>query len=122
MDGYDWMRVIHLLAMAFFVGGQLLLVATIVPVLRGHAQMKLVARRYGWGSLIAIFISLVTGMVMGLEYDSFDEPAMSAKMGVLIVVSGLIVLHMRRPEAHWVQGLVFVGSLALVVLGVTLSH
>ena len=122
MDGYDWMRVIHLLAMAFFVGGQLLLVTTIVPVLRGREQMKLVARRYGTGSLVAIFVALVTGMVMGIEYGSFDEPAMHAKLGLLVVVAGLIFFHMRRPTAHWVQGLVFLGSLALVVLGVVLAH
>lgn len=122
MDGYDLMRAIHLLAMAFFVGGQLLLVATIVPVLRGQDAMKLVARRYGMGSLVAIFIALVTGMIMGIEYGSFDEPAMHAKLGILVLVAGLILFHMQRPTAHWVQGLIFLGSLALVVLGVVLAH
>jgi len=62
---------LHLVAMAFFVGGQLFLAAVVVPSM-GAAQTR---------------------------------PA-----------------HMRRPQLHALEGLIFVGSLAIVWLGVTLAH
>jgi hypothetical protein len=34
----------------------------------------------------------------------------------------LVVVHMRRPGDHWMEGLIFVGSLAVVWLGVALAH
>ena len=51
---------IHLIAMAFFVGGQLFMAAAVVPVLRGDETGKLqqVARRFGYGTLISIGVSL----------------------------------------------------------------
>ena len=48
---------LHLLAMAFFVGGQLFLVAAVVPALRGSEDrepMRAIARRFGQGSLVAL--------------------------------------------------------------------
>ena len=45
-------RALHLLAMAFFVGGQLLLVLAVVPVERqrpDRERLRAVARRFGWG-------------------------------------------------------------------------
>jgi hypothetical protein len=41
----------------------------------------------------------------------------------LVAVAGLLILwHMRRPEQHWIEGAVFLVSLAIVWLGVALSH
>jgi hypothetical protein len=33
-----------------------------------------------------------------------------------------VLWHMRRPRQHWIEGLVFVVSLAIVWLGVALAH
>src|SRR4051794_18350993 len=55
---------LHLLAMAFFVGGQLVLAAVVVPVLRGaedRAPLRAAARRFGAGTLVAIAVLVVTG-------------------------------------------------------------
>ena len=41
----------------------------------------------------------------------------------LVAIAGLLILvHMRRPQQHWLEGLVFAVSLAIVWLGVALSH
>lgn len=72
MSGHDfWQAVLylHLLAMAFFVGGQLVFGIAVVPILRGdpdpgHARMRAVARRFGYGSLVALGVLLVTGWAM----------------------------------------------------------
>ena len=55
-DAWTLIRFLHVLAMAFFVGGQILLVAAVVPVLRGgdESVMRAVARRFGIGSAGAL--------------------------------------------------------------------
>ena len=53
------LRYLHLLAMAFFVGGQMFLVAAVVPSLRDdddRRRLRAIARRFGWGTLAAIVI------------------------------------------------------------------
>jgi putative copper export protein len=45
---------LHLLSMAFFVGGQLVFGAAVVPLLRGDGdreKLRAIARRFGFGSL-----------------------------------------------------------------------
>jgi glycerol kinase len=44
------------------------------------------------------------------------------KLAFVAVVAGLIVWHMRRPEVHALEGAIFLGSLAIVWLGVALAH
>ena len=39
-----------------------------------------------------------------------------------LVAGALVLWHMRRPQQHWIEGLVFVVSLAIVWLGVALAH
>ena len=54
-----FVRYLHLLAMAFFVGGQLFLVAAVVPSLRDdddRERLRAIARQFGWGTLAAIGI------------------------------------------------------------------
>jgi uncharacterized membrane protein len=49
-----FVRYLHLLAMAFFVGGQLFLVAAVVPSLGAdddRDRLRAIARRFGWGTL-----------------------------------------------------------------------
>ena len=37
-------------------------------------------------------------------------------------VAGLTVWHIRRPDLHALEGAIFIGSLAIVWLGVSLAH
>ena len=117
-------RALHLLAMAFFVGGQLMLVAVVVPVLRGgdRAPLRAAARRFAAGSAVALAVLAVTGGLMAAEYDRWEDGVLHLKLGLVIAVIGLIAAHARRPTWHALEGLVFLASLAIVYLGVMIAH
>lgn len=119
---WEVVRWIHLLAMAFFVGGQLMLVAVVVPVARGTDAMRAAARRFGYGTLAAIGVLLLTGAMLASHYEEWGDGTLHAKLGLVLVVGVLVLVHMRRPANHALDGLIFVGSLVIVYLGVTLAH
>lgn len=55
------LRWLHILAMAFFVGGQLFLAAIVVPVERrspDRERLRAIARRFGYGTLTALSVLL----------------------------------------------------------------
>ena len=63
-NGALWL---HLVAMAFFIGGQLMLATIVVPVLRGFADrgpLRSAARRFGFGTLIAVGVLVATGAAL----------------------------------------------------------
>jgi uncharacterized membrane protein len=125
MDLWVVMRALHLLAMAFFVGGQLVLVAAVVPALRAEpdrAHLRAVARRFGYGTLVAIAVLLATGAAMAAEFEHWDDPELQAKLGLVAVVGGLVAWHIRRPAQHAIEGAIFVLSLVIVWLGISLAH
>lgn len=116
---------LHLLAMAFFVGGQLFLAAVVVPALRGaqtRPALRTVARRFGAGTLVAIAVLLATGIAMASHYQLWGEGALHVKLTLVAAVGALVGWHMRRPDLHALEGLIFLGSLAIVWLGLTLAH
>ena len=118
-------RYLHLLAMAFFVGGQLFLVAAVVPSLRAEAdreRLRTIARRFGWGTLVAIAVLIGTGIPLGSHFHQWESGTLQIKLALVAVVAGLVVWHMRRPQLHVLEGAIFVGSLAIVWLGVSLAH
>ena len=118
-------RAIHLIAMAFFVGGQLLLAAVVVPVLRqptDRAPLRAAARRFGWGTLVAIAVLVATGAAMASHFHDWGSGKLHVKLALVGVVAVLVVWHMRRPRWHAIEGAIFVVSLAIVWLGVNLAH
>jgi uncharacterized membrane protein len=121
----ELMRWIHLLAMAFFVGGQLVLVAAVVPAFRGaedRTRLRAIARRFGTGSLAALGLLVVTGTALAGHRDRWGEPALHVKLALVAAAAALVLWHVRRPQQHWAQGAVFVVSLVIVGLGVALAH
>jgi uncharacterized membrane protein len=118
-------RWLHVLAMAFFVGGQLFLVVAVVPVER-HApdrdRLRAIARRFGYATLVAIGVLLVTGAAMASHTDRWDDRTLQVKLGLVALTALLLVWHMRRPGAHAIEGAVFVVSLVIVWLGLSLAH
>jgi len=118
-------RFLHLLAMAFFVGGQLLLAVAAVPSLRADAdreRLRAIARRFGWGTLAAIVVLIATGVVLASHFDQWDNGKLHVKLALVVIVAALVVWHMRRPQLHALEGAIFVGSLVIVWLGVSLAH
>jgi uncharacterized membrane protein len=118
-------RYLHLLAMAFFVGGQLFLVAAVVPSLRAEAdreRLRTIARRFGWGTVVAIAVLIGTGIPLASHFHQWDSRTLHIKLALVAVVAGLVVWHIRRPQAHALEGAIFLGSLAIAWLGASLAH
>jgi uncharacterized membrane protein len=118
-------RYIHLLAMAFFVGGQLFLVTAVLPSLRApedREQLREVARRFGWGTLAAIAVLVATGISMASHFHQWGSGTLHVKLALVAVVAVLVVWHIRRPQAHVLEGGIFIGSLTIAWLGAALAH
>jgi uncharacterized membrane protein len=110
--------------MALFVGGQLVLAIAVVPGLRGRdvEGLRAVARRFGWASLGALGVLVVTGIGMASEYSLWDSGTLHLKLALVVLAGVLILWHLRNGAAHWLQGAIFVVSLAIVWLGLALAH
>ena len=122
---WDAILFIHLIAMAFFVGGQLFIAAAVVPVLKGDesGKMQQVARRFGYGTLISVGVSVITGVALANHSATnlWKTPEMSAKLGLVVLVGILIAVHMKKPKLHVLDGMIFLCSLAIVWLGVAVA-
>lgn len=119
-NGVLWL---HLLGMAFFVGGQLMLAAIVVPLLRDgdRTVLRAAARRFGIGTLIAVLVLVITGAMMASHLHRWSDSTLQAKIGLVVLVGLLIGLHMRRPEWHVLDGAIFAVSLAIVWLGIVVA-
>jgi uncharacterized membrane protein len=120
-NGVLWL---HLVAMAFFLGGQLMLAAILVPVLRGvdgGRPLRAAARRFGIGTLVAIVVLLASGAAMAGHYDRWGDSALQVKLALVVLVAMLIAAHMRRPDLHVLDAAIFLVSLAIVWLGIVVA-
>jgi uncharacterized membrane protein len=117
-------RYLHILAMALFVGGQFVLAVAVVPALRGRDRegLRAVARRFGWASLGALAVLVVTGASMASSLDRWDDGTLQLKLGLVVVAGVLILWHLKSSAAHWLQGAIFLVSLVIVWLGLALAH
>ncbi len=125
MFWWHLIRWLHLLSMGFFVGGQLMLAAVVVPVLRGgedREPIRRVARRFGMGSALAILVLVITGSLMASHFHRWSDGDLQVKLGLVVLVGLLIGWHSRKPELHALEGLVFLASLAIVWLGIAIAH
>src|ERR1044071_8688974 len=103
MDGWDWIRWAHLLAMAFFVGGQLFLAGAVVPVLRrspDQEAMRAIARRFGYGPLVALGVLVATGVAQASHEHLWSDSLLQAKLALVGLIGLLIGVHLARPRSH----------------------
>lgn len=135
MTFWNAMLWLHLVAMAFFVGGQLMLAAVVVPVLRDipdRARLRSAVRRFGAGTVIALAVLIATGAAMASHYHLWGSTALQVKLGLVALVCVLIVAHARWPAdpasgasgrsgRHVLEGAIFLVSLAIVWLGVVVA-
>ena len=114
---------LHLVAMAFFLGGQLMLAAVVVPVVRKGSDpeaMKAVAQRFGIGSAIAIAILIVSGMALGSDYNIWSAPEFHIKMTLFVALLVSLGLHIKFSNSHILMGITFVLTLGVVWTGIAL--
>jgi uncharacterized membrane protein len=125
VEEWSLIRALHVLALAFFVGGQLVLVAAIVPAMRRRdddASMRAIAKRFGIGSVVALLVLIATGAAMAGHFARWDDPALHVKLALLVLVGVLLVLHIVTPYTRAISTAVLVTSLAIVWFGVELTH
>lgn len=123
-DLWQGVLYLHMLAMAFFVGGQLVFAIAVVPVERAdpdRERMRAIARRFGYGSLCALGVLVATGWAMAAHDDLFDDSTLQVKLGLVGLVVALTLLHLRRPRLHALQAAILIASLVIVWLGVDLA-
>jgi uncharacterized membrane protein len=102
-----FVRYLHLLAMAFFVGGQLFLVAAVVPSLRAdddRDRLRAIARRFGWGTLAAITVLIGTGIPLASHFHQWESGTLHVKLAFVAVVAGLMVLARASPSGACTRG------------------
>jgi len=125
MDAWSVIRFLHIAAVAFFVGGQLVLAVAVAPALRRHAgdqAMRAVARRFGIGSGVALALLVATGAAMAGRFDAWGDSVLHAKLALLALVLVLLVLHVVTPYARALSLAVLAASVVIVYLGVELAH
>jgi uncharacterized membrane protein len=125
MVGWFVLRWLHLLAMAFFVGGQLMLAAVVVPLERrsgGPSRLRPLARRFAWGTVVALVVLIATGSAMATHLHLWGNGTFQVKLALVGVVAVLLVWHARQPALHVLEGLVFLASLAIVWIGLYLAN
>jgi uncharacterized membrane protein len=118
-------RFLHVLALTFFVGGQLMLVVAVVPVLRREADpaaMRAIARRFGIGSLVALAVLAATGAAMADRYDCWGDSLLQIKLMFVVLIGVLVALHVAAPGSRWLAIAVFASTLVTLWLGVNLAH
>lgn len=117
---------LHVVAMAFFLGGQIMLAFTVVPVMRAEPaqpdRIRQIAQRFGVGSLVALGVLLLTGLMMASHFELWDDGAFHVKMTLVVATIVAVLIHMTRGNSHALMGITFVLTLATVYAGVNLTH
>jgi putative copper export protein len=125
MQSWTLIRFLHLAGLAFFVGGQLVLVAAVTPTLRRSGDdvaMRAIARRFGIGSAVALLLLLATGVAMASHYRLWSDSVLQLKLGVLVTVLVLTGLHIASPTTRGIPLAALAASLVVVYLGLKLTH
>lgn len=124
MEQWELIRFLHLLGIALFVGGQLMLVLVVTPALRGQdpALMRGAAKRFGIASVAALVLIIATGAAMASHFDRWSDTTLHWKIGLLVLVFVLTGLHTRVPYTRAISYLVLATSLVIFWLGVDLAH
>ena len=125
VDLWQAVLYVHLLAMAFFVGGQLFIAVAVVPVERASPdplRLRMIARRFGIASLVALGVLLASGAAMASHYELWSSGTLQLKLGLVATVLLLTAIHLRYPRAHLLQAAIFAATLAIVWLGLDLAY
>ena len=125
MELWSVIRFLHLLGMAFFVGGQLVLAFVVVPGVRSvgaDAALKPVARRFGIGSVVALAVIIASGAAMASHFHRWSDGTLQLKLGLLVLVFVLLAGHVVTPRRGALASAVGLVSVVIALLGVHLAH
>ena len=125
---WDTIRLfLHVLAATIWVGGQLVL-AALVPVLRGSDLLGAVARRFNqvawiaFGVLVATGIWNVAAVSSQVSHSASYRTTLIVKLVVVLVSGVTAALHARSVRGRAVLGaLTGISALAALFLGVLLA-
>ena len=125
MEAWTLVRFLHVVALAFFVGGQLVLIVAVVPAVRRHGGdlvMRSAAKRFGIGSAVALLVLVATGAAMASHLARWQDNLLQVKLMCVVLIGVLLGLHIASPWSRAISIAVFVTSLLVVWLGVELTH
>lgn len=125
MHTWTVIRFLHIVALIFFVGGQLMLVAAVTPAVRrfgSEEAMRVVARRFGMGSAVALVVLIATGVAMASHYSLWHSSVLRAKLALLVLVFVLLGLHVVSPKSRGLSLALLAASVLIVWLGVKLTY
>ncbi len=91
-DGWFIVRWLHVLAIALFVRGQMMLAAVVVSVVErsgDRESLRLIARRFGYSTLEALLVLVATGTAIAFHLEMWGSPTFHVKLAfVLAAVVG----------------------------------
>jgi uncharacterized membrane protein SirB2 len=80
-----------------------------------------VARRFGYGSLVALAVLVASGAALASHEHLWDSSTLQLKIGLVAVLVVLGLAHLRYPRAHVLQAAIFLVTLAVVWLGIRVA-
>ncbi len=115
---------VHLLSIAFFVGGQLMLAIVVTPALRGQdpALMRGAAMRFGIGSAVALVLIVASGAAMATHQHLWKSGTLHAKIGLLVLIFVLTAFHTKVPYTRALSLAILILSVVILYLGVELAQ
>lgn len=121
---WQWVLYLHLVSMAYFLGGQLVIAAALVPVERRNPdpeRLRAVARRFGIGSVVALALLLASGVAMAEHLQLWSSETLQLKLWLIGALIALTIAHQRMPRLHALQAAIFLLTLVIVWLGLDLA-
>jgi hypothetical protein len=84
--------------------------------------MRLIARRFGVGSVAALAVVVATEVAMASHFSLWNSDILRFKLVVLVLVAVLLALHVLTPTSRVVSYGVAAASLLVVWLGVKFTY
>jgi uncharacterized membrane protein len=125
MHTWTLVRFFHIVAIVFFVGGQLMLIAAVGPAVRKRGDeetMRVIARRFGVSNIAALAVVVTTGVAMASHFSLWHSDVLRAKLMALVLVAVLLALHVLSPTSRAVSYGAAAASLLVLWLGVKLTY
>lgn len=135
MDFWTFLVFVHGISWAYFLGGQIMLAANVVPVMLRQGKespeqqeisreaIRQVARTFGIGTLIALGMLVLTGIMLASHYSYlWSLGTFHVKLALVVLTFISVLIHLTRGESRTWMGITFVLTLATVYAGINLMH